>query len=133
MRHKWFKPKTEYIDPNEGDGNGADPFAEADLRLTQACAATLELHYPGHPWLIEASHQQGVVYISIPIFTGRNKYVIHINVLKVDPGLRHVVRAGGEILERFKIPRQRFSVDNYVNALNAMPLHRRGRGMRELR
>lgn len=133
MAHQWFTPEARYEAPDLGEGIENDPFAAVDLAMTKKCADVLERNYPGHPWMIEASHKQGVVFISIPIFTGRNKYVVHISVLKSDPGLRHIVRAGGEILERFNIPRQSFSVDQYVGALNAMPLNLRGRaGMRQL-
>lgn len=128
MAHEWFKPKQGYEAPDLGATGEHDPFVRADRALTLAVADKLERHYPGHPWLIEASHKQGVVMISIPIFMGwKRKYVIHISALKSDPGMRHVVRAGGEILERFKMPRQAFSDTDYVNALNAMPSFARGR------
>lgn len=105
-----------------------DPFRQRDLFLTNRIAETIDLHYPGHPWKVIVSHQQGVVRIQIPHFMGvQNWYVIKIKNLTSDPGLRRVVRACGEILERYQIPRSNFSRDHFVNALNAIPQNKRGR------
>lgn len=115
------------IDTNRHGLNEEDPFLQADLALTKLIADKLQRHYPGHPWLVEVTHKQGIATITIPLFagsSGTSKYVLHISKLKSDPGLRAVVRAGGEILERLAIPRNAFSESHFMDALNSNPIRR---------
>jgi hypothetical protein len=103
---------------------------QADLALVRAVAAIVESHYGGHPWRIEASHAQGIVKIQLPVLMGpTNWYVIHISSLKGEDGRRKIVRACGEILERYRIPRHSFSLDHFLAARNAIPLQRRAHGL----
>lgn len=103
-----------------------DKHLAADLALTKMIAEVLERHYPAHPWMVEVSHAKGCAFISLPIIMKRNqKYVLHIDKLKMDPGLRSVMRAAGEILERHNVPRAGFAIDHFLAARNAGPLGRR--------
>lgn len=123
--HGFVSKRVEYERP--GDGS-ADPHAGADLALTKRVAETLERHYPSHPWMVETSHAQGVVMISLPIIQPRNqKFILHIDRLKSDPAFRSVVRAGGEILERYSVPRAGFNLDAFLQARAANPMNRRTR------
>ncbi len=110
-----------------GEGLEEDPFVAADLAMTKSVSEVIERHYGGHPWLVEVSHEQGVVMISIPLFMGPYKYIIKIHDLKTDPGFRSVVLGCGELLERYRIPRQKFSEADFLSALSAIPLNRRAR------
>lgn len=121
----FITPKTRYEAPGLGDTDETDPYRAADILLTRRVAAVVQRDFPGHAWLIEVSHKQGVVMISIPLFMGRHKWVIHIASLKTDPMMKTVMRACGEILERYRIPRQAFSLDNFLTALNSVPVHAR--------
>jgi hypothetical protein len=118
-----FTRKTfDYQRPEDGS---ADAHAGADLALTKRIAEVLERHYPSHPWMVEVTHAQGVAYISLPIVMKRNqKFVLHTDRLKSDPGLRAVVRAGGEILERHNVPRSGFRLDHFLHARAANPMNR---------
>jgi hypothetical protein len=104
-----------------GGSAGRDPLLSADLMMTKRIAEVVQAHYPGHPWLVEVNHEQGIAMISLPLFMGVNKYVIPLWVFKTDPMFRCVVRACGEILERYRIPRQRFSLDHFEAALSEIP------------
>ena len=101
-----------------------------DLALTKAVAATMETHYPGHPWRVEVSHRQGIIKIQLPILMGAtNWYVVHITSLgNWTIGQRKIMRACGEILERYRIPRHNFSLDHFLAARSAIPIHRRSHG-----
>lgn len=102
-----------------------DKHVGHDLALTKAIADVLERHYPSQPWTVEVDHSQGVVFISLPIIMRRNqKYVLHIDRLKSDPGLRSVIRAAGEILERHNVPRSGFRLDHFLHARAANPMNR---------
>ncbi len=110
-----------------GEVDEEDPYLQADLRLTKALGEFIERStYAGHPWLIEASHAQGVVMISLPTLMGRNKYVVHLYTLKGDPSLRAIMRGCGEILERYNIRRGSYSAADYVDAVMKVPKWRRG-------
>lgn len=103
-----------------------DPFFDADLALTKRIASVLELHYPSHPWQVEVSHAKGCVFISLPAVMKRNeKFVLHTSALKTDPGLRSVMRAAGEILERYNMPRMGFRLDDFLAARANGPFARR--------
>lgn len=94
-----------------------DPFIAADLALTKRIAETLEQHYPGHAWMVRVTHAGGIAQIALPILMPRNQFfVLHLHRLSGDPGLKAVIRAGGDILERYNLPRQAFSLDDFLQA-----------------
>lgn len=96
------------------DTSGSVPLA--DLTLAAAVYHKLDEHYPGHQWRVNADHETGLVtvqllYIDTVRQHARWGYVIHIARLNGDPTLRAAVRAGGELLERFGLSRNRGRVD----------------------
>lgn len=99
------------------------PTAFADLCLERDIAAVLVRHYPGHPWLIQARHDQGIATIRLGygfLATGRFRtpaIVLHINDLKTDPTLKAVERAGGEWLERYRLGRRGRRPNDWLHAL----------------
>lgn len=126
-------PKVSYQREGLGDDVSFDDLAVRDLFVTNRIAEAIESWYPGHFWAVKVSHASGVVLISIPALMGMsNQYVIWLRDLKSDPGLKCVMRACGEILERFKMPRSRLSFDDMQCAMEAIPLHRRPHGVQEL-
>lgn len=123
QRARLFNPKFGYAHPDMGDDPQHDPFQAADIALTKQIAAVIEFHYPGHPWFVNVSHEDGIVQISLPALMGpRWKHVVHIWRLKSDPGMRSIVRACGEILERFGLPRNRYSHSDFRAALAQRPI-----------
>lgn len=120
-----FNLELRYQHPDLGDEPEHDPFAQADIRLARAVGGMLNSHYPGHAWYVEVNHKQGVVMINIPVLMGQQRYVVKLHTLKSDPGMRSIVRAGGEILERYRMPRSGISIDEFQAALSAQPIGRR--------
>jgi hypothetical protein len=106
----------------------ATPMSAAERALQKCVAEVVLRHYPGHAWAIDVPPGQGVVNISIPLFMGYiNKWNIPVSMLKSDPGMRLVVRACGEILERYKIPRGGFLPDRFVEVVEKIPAWKRAR------
>lgn len=69
--------------------------------------------YPGFAWSANVKTKQGVILICEPTFMDQKiPYIIHINsVVHSEKVLRKiVVDAGGEILERFFLPREAMPV-----------------------
>lgn len=109
--------KTITHDPVGAAENEVDPYLAKDLALTKRMAEVLERHYPGHPWMVQVSHAQGCAYVKLPILMGRNQaYILHIDRMALDPTLRCVMRAGGELLEKYQVPRSQFLLDHFLNA-----------------
>lgn len=79
-------------------------YADTLIRSTEA---RLNQHYPafaGH-WLITVSEPGGTIMVSNTLLSGRMGFLMHIN--KIDPEGRKIVRCAGELLERYKISRDR--------------------------
>jgi len=114
--------RPRYTHEGEGDdGNDFDKFKQADEALARKIWAVLQYHYPGHPWGVAVQHSQGVAMVQIPPYVNWS-FVIHLNTLNGDPGMKSVVRAGGEMLERYSIPRSGFKIENFITAMDALPI-----------
>lgn len=86
--------------------------ARAELRIAKGVGELLHKHYRGHFWQVEADTKQGVCLITIPVLLENWKW--KINLAELTP--EAVVRAGGELLERFNIPRGDLDVARFVEA-----------------
>lgn len=100
-----------YHVPN-ADGS-PDPYEARDNAIKMAIGVWLFEAYPGHFWQIEANSAQGIAWITITHLLGNWKYV-----LKLDRDITKemVLRAGGEILERFNIPRSGLRIEDFLAA-----------------
>lgn len=97
---------------------------KADALLAVAVYTKLEQHYPGHNWRVNADHEQGVVSVWLQYFDKLRKnapwgFRLFISRLNSDPEMKCVVTAGGELLERFGLPRKVYRVD-YETRLRAV-------------
>lgn len=81
-----------------------DPFEQADLALAAVIWEHLQRLYPGHPWEVIVEHRTGMASIYLQGFSAWGWH-IRLADLKSDPGLRLVTKGGGELLERFRLPR----------------------------
>lgn len=96
------------------DGYGSD--VKAELAWCHMVTDELLKHYPGHRWFVEAGSEAGTVTIKLfyPDKLGRVSrcgVLIHLNSLKTREGLKKIMRLGGELLERFGLPRSRAPED----------------------
>ena len=106
------------------------PLYEADIAICKQVADDLGKHYPGHPWAIGADHEAGVLWIHLaypdnrmtaadvmsgPSF-GIPGYLLHIKSLKSKYDWGKVMRAGGELLERYDIARGRMRESDWQKA-----------------
>ena len=98
------------------DGSHAQ-HAQADMAMAEKIGETLFSHYPGHVWQVHVDSRQGVALIKLAVLMrGGWKYILKLSDLNGDPGMRCVIRAGGEILERFDIPRSGFDLSRFLAA-----------------
>ena len=105
----------ELLDPHRGthtllftsheapaDG-AADLYKEWDETVCRAIGRLLHSEYRGHDWQVWVSREAGIAKIWLNcLMNPAFPYVLHLTEL-LRP--RDVIHAGGEILERYRIPR----------------------------
>lgn len=96
-----------------GDPEEHDPHAAWDMMVAKAITRVLLGHYRGHFWEVTVSRKQGIATITIPLLLGNWKYKFS---LTEDISPAHIIRAGGEILERFNIPRTNMDLPAFLAA-----------------
>lgn len=97
------------------EGLEEDPYRRLDMAIAMRIGETLHQHYPNHLWEVRADSAQGIATVKIPFLMGPTLcYVLHLD--KLDTDGRQVRDAGGEILERFKIPRSGIDLAAFVAA-----------------
>lgn len=100
--------------------------ANANCRiLAKNCLDVLNRKYPGHRWMVCVDDVGGIVNITNARLSGLQGYTLHIT--KIDNDFKSVMRAGGEILERYRLSRGRIIdseiVDLARNRLNGEAIH----------
>lgn len=85
------------------------PQAMSEQDLCQAVGEDLTRHYPGHPWCVGCDIRTGTVIIDLgyekPVAIRNMAYMLHIPTLQSAGAQQRVMQAGGELLERFGLPR----------------------------
>lgn len=100
-----------------------------DLALSKDLAEALNAQYPGHLWGVRVQGEQGIATIHNLMFSGEWGYVLRLDKTFSASELRkRAIRAGGEILERFKAVRGRLDDD----AVASMPTDFSGRVLGDL-
>lgn len=89
------------------DAHGAS--AAADIALCADVARTLEKFYPNHMWLVGADSFAGRVTVDLPyekpVALKNYGYLLHLSSIQAAGAEAKVMRAGGELLERFGLTR----------------------------
>jgi hypothetical protein len=91
----------------------ADRYIGSDYTRAKNTAEMLEKKYPGWLWAVHT--MDGVVVVKSMRLSGNWGFVLHED--KIDNDYKAVVRAGGEMLERFRMARGKFHEDKYLNDL----------------
>jgi hypothetical protein len=123
-----FKLETRY-ERTSDDPDEVDPFVKAKIETAKWTGEKLQQFFPGHPWFVEVKGDRwnAVVMIQIRgIMPADRWYVLKFRDLLTDAGGRMIMRAGGELLERYGIPRQGFSLTAWKDALTRYPITGRG-------
>lgn len=120
MAGRGMKVKTY----GERAGRSGDTDAiPAEVRLCKEMARILFAHYPGHPWSVEVHAEQGYAFITIPPLLGANwGYILHLDKIDGDAFRSSVIEAGGNLLERFNIPRSTIDIVHYLELEKKIPL-----------
>lgn len=94
-------------------GAGSRARAGTDIACARGVRDILDAAYPGHLWEVVADSHQGYVAFRIPALMGAN-YAYLIKGQELTP--EKVLHGGGELLERYRLPRGRFDLDRFLEA-----------------
>lgn len=82
----------------------------ADAAVCRQVGEDLTRYYPGHNWMVGCNHDAGTVVIDLPYAKPLNMqnyaYVLYLTTILGADGRAAVMRAGGELLERFGLARR---------------------------
>lgn len=87
-----------------------------DVAMAKQLSEVLQRHYPGHLWAVNVETRSGLITIRDMYLSGQWGYVLKIGAVYSASSLeRDAVRAGGEILERFRMSRAQFVAEQYAD------------------
>ena len=95
------------------DVEKSDIFDLSDHLTAKNVAEALEKKYPN--WLGAVHVMDGVVVVKSMRLSGDWGFVLHED--KMDHDYKSVMRAGGELLERFRMSREKFNEEKYLSDL----------------
>jgi hypothetical protein len=86
----------------------------ADILLAKNMAETLHKHYPNHMWAVTCDGDTGLATVRNLALSGNWGFVLKIPAIySASEFAKDVMRAGGEILERYKLSRGGMNFDHY--------------------
>lgn len=85
----------------------------AEYDLARRMAEVLHTHYPGHLWGVSADMHAGIAKVFNLRLSGQWGFIIKLGDLLHDVDMKSVIRAGGELLERYKMRRGMFDAAAY--------------------
>jgi len=104
---------------------GYGPSVFQDLDLGKKVLSILEKFYSGHAWFVNSMTESGYITIQL-MYTGADSklrvwkfgVLLHTNKLGTDLEMEKKIKnAGGEILERYRMARGKFTTQGYANFL----------------
>lgn len=95
----------------------AEGVTANDLMVAGDISRELQRHYPGWNWGVDVNVRKGLIDIKCMDIDARFGYTIRVTGLYSWDSLRDKVKlAGGEILERYNMPRSRMDLDTWRSA-----------------
>lgn len=82
--------------------------------IAKNCLDALCKHYPGHQWGVGVQKEKGGGYVLIRKLDIPSSVGYFINGHNLDPEYKAVVRAGGMLLEAFRLHRGRIDFDEHM-------------------
>ena len=79
--------------------------------LAKGMADVLHRNYPGHLWGVHVDSNGGIAVVRNLALSGNWGFILKIKDLHTDPTLKSVMRAGGELLERYNLARGKLKQD----------------------
>ena len=84
----------------------APALSANDFVMARHMADSLHRHYPGHLWAVTCDGDKGIATVRNLMLSGDWGFVLHLPAIySASEWDKRVIRAGGEILERYRIAR----------------------------
>jgi hypothetical protein len=87
------------------DDDAPLPTTVAAELLAKTAVAILERHYPDWGWAVRVDDLGGVMEVRSMVIPGKWGFLLKIR--SIDPEGKTIMRAGGELLERYRLRRGR--------------------------
>jgi hypothetical protein len=117
-----YGPEQRTFAHSDENPDGLDHEAAARIAwecdMARRIVETLQLYYPGHAWEVTCDKRHGGAQLRIAVLmTGDHCYFMRFSDIDGANSFDRVVRnAGGELLERFNIPRAGFQLASWMEA-----------------
>ena len=86
-----------------------------DMAFAKEVGRVLHMHYPNYGWRVDADTQRKTIHVLNIDLSGEWGFVLHMNKIANEADLeKKVMRAGGEILERYGLSRLGFNANEYA-------------------
>ncbi len=86
-----------------------------DLAFAKRVGAVLQKHYPNYGWRVDADTRRKTIHVQNVDLSGQWGFVLHMGKIADETDLdKKVMRAGGEILERYGLRRLGFDANEYA-------------------
>lgn len=88
--------------------------AANEMVIAREMADILHTTYPGHVWAVNVDRSGGVAHVRNLALSGQWGFVLRLpDIYSASEMRREVVRAGGEILERYRLKRGQMDWERY--------------------
>lgn len=86
-----------------------------DMLTAKNMAEVLHRHYPGHLWGVNCDGRTGMIYIRNLSLSGEMGFKLKMpDIYSASDLDKEVMRAGGEILERYRLSRGKFDAAQHA-------------------
>lgn len=89
--------------------------AVREHEMANRIATVLNGKYPGHAWAVNVDISGGVVHIRNLFLSGRWGFIVKLVDVQNDVGNKQLMRAAGELLERYRLRRGAMNDAEYMN------------------
>lgn len=88
-----------------------------DFVMAKNMADTLHRHFPGHLWAVTCDGSKGIATVRNLNLSGAWGFVLKLPAIySATEWDKQVMRSGGELLERYRLSRGRFSEEAWMQA-----------------
>lgn len=85
-----------------------------DVIMAKNCAELLHAHYPGHLWAVDCDGK--FLNVRNLFLSGNWGWRVRVDFLYSDGDFtKKIIKAGGELLERYHLSRGKFDADEYAS------------------
>jgi hypothetical protein len=114
--------QTHFDNTRMGSAATASMLQAYEFGVAKTIFEKLWEHYPGYDWKVKVDSIGGIATVQLPrLHHSTIAYIVKLDDMASDPNLLTIRKAGGELLERFKLVRARVNRAEYTDAIRNRP------------